>query len=290
MDHQRSSTAPSAGNLLRFVTSLVWRMKWLIGGMVVVLTALTFALLPANTDRVWSGRTILKVGLAPTIDYILLGTGEPMAAIDTTRNTVARISEKDFKDQVASRAAFDPTTAAASRSMVAASLRAIVVDNDRDISVELSAASAADVKAAFGALAAGIDHEHGKILNRRLQLLQAAINDATSRLAAIEKSTEGLNQRAFGADDGNSSHPSIFTVTPAASIPAWNTLQDRIQQDTNLKELSEPSRIRLEGDAYLSGPRSIGTLRMSIFAGGALLVAMIILTIIVNPPMRSPAD
>jgi hypothetical protein len=292
MDHHRSNTAPGAGNLLRLITSLVWRMKWLIGGMVLVLTALAFALLPAKTDQVWSGRTILRIGLAPTIDYILLRSGEPMATIDLPKNTVARISEKDFKDQVAGRAAFDPATAAASRSMVAASLRAMVLDSDREISIELSAASAADVKAAIQAVTAEIQHEHGEILNRRLELLQTDIHEITTRLAVIEKSSERLNERAFapGSDDGNSSHSTIFTLTPAAAIPAWNSLQDRLQQETILKKLSEPSRMRPEGDILLSGPRSVATLRVSLLAGVFLLVTMIILTIIVSLPLRSSAD
>jgi hypothetical protein len=292
MDHQHSSAAPSARSVLIFVISLAWRSKWLIGGAVIVAAATAYALAQANTVQTWSGRTTLTIGLAPTPDYILHDSGAPTAVIETPRSTIARISDPIFRNKVLSRAAFEPATAAVSRPMVSSSLRAIDLNADRDVAVELSAGSAADVQAAFGAIAAEISQAHGEILNKRLQLLQNEINDAKSRIAVLEKSSDELNERIFNAASGenSASRVSVFMPGLAMSIPAWNELRDRIQRDTNLKELSEPSALHLETDAYLLMPRSVGALRASILAGLAMLVAMIVLTVVVNPLVRRPAD
>jgi hypothetical protein len=289
MDRQLSSAAPCAGGTINFMTSSVWRFKWLIGATIVV-AAVVIAAGLASTSQIWTGKTTLKIGLAPTTEHILQLAGPPMSVIETPRSTVARISDPIFRARVASHAAFETATAAASRSMVSSSLRAIVLDNDREIWIELSAASAADVQAAFRAVGAEIERAHSEILNRRLPLLQSTIDEAKSRIAAIEKSSERLNERVLSlvADSKNALPPSSIAPIAAASIPAWNDLQDRIQRDANLKELSEPSV--LESEIFLQGHRSMGTLRSSLLAGFGMLVAMIILTIVVSPRARSSAE
>jgi hypothetical protein len=215
-----------------------------------------------------------------------------VAAVETPRNAAARISNPVFKSRVVSQAAFEPATTAVSRALVSSSLRGIALEGDRDVSIELSAGSAADVQAAFRAVAAEIERAHSDIFNRRLQFLQARIDEAKSRIAVIEKSSDRLNDRIFSAtsDEKTQSRPSILAPTPATSVPAWNELQDRIQLDTNLKQLSEPSVLRLEADTSIVGPRSVGTLRSSLLAGLAMFIAMIVLTIVVSPPVRTSAD
>ncbi len=285
MNKQPSSVAPDVVSVLKFVAALAWRAKWLIGVASIVAAAVAFALVRADTVQVWTGKTTLTIGLSPTADYILQGNGPLTSTIDTPRSTVARISDPAFKNQVVSRAAFEPATAAVSRSLVSSSLRGIVLEGEREVAIELSAGSAADVQAAFRAIAAEIDRTHGEILKRRLQLLQSRIDEAKSRVALIETSNERLNDRFFNVspDEKTQVRPLIFNLVPAASIPAWNTLQDRIERDTTLKELSEPSVLRLENYTFLM-PRSTNALKASILAGLAMLAAMIVLTIVVNRP------
>jgi hypothetical protein len=292
MDRQLSGAAPDAGRVVNFVTSLLWRSKWLIGGVTLVATAVAFALAPANTGQIWTGKTTLTIGMAPPVDYILQLSGPAMAAIEKPRDAVARISDPEFRRQVVRRTAFEPATAAVSQSMISSSLRAIASESDRDVLVELSAGSAADVQAAFGVVAAEIDRAHNEILNRRLQLLQGRIDDAKSRLAAIEKSAERLNDRIVGAltDEKNPSRPLVLAPILAAAIPAWNDLQNNIQSDRNLKELSEPSVVHLDAAMSMQAPRSMGTLKFSLLAGFGMLVAMIVLTVIVSPSVRPSAE
>jgi hypothetical protein len=292
MDHQPTSAAPDAGSVLKFVASTAWRSKWLIGIATIVVAALAFALAPTNTVEAWSGRATLRIGLAPASDYIMVKAGTPLALIEIQRDVVARISDPDFRQRVVSNAAFEPTTAAASRSMVFSSLRGIALDGDRDVAIELNAASSADVQAAFHSVATEIGKMHDAILNRRLEILRSRIENSKSRLAAIEQASGQLNDRIFNAvpDDKTASRTSIFVPIPAAAIPTWSDLQDRIEQDTNLKKLSEPSVLRLESDNYVTGSRSVRTLRFSLLAGLVMLFAMIVLTVVFSRPVRASAD
>jgi hypothetical protein len=291
MDRQPSCAPPDAEGVLKFVTRLVWRSKWLIGAATLVAASVAFALAQPNTVQAWTGKTILTIGLAPPIDYVLQGGGSPLAPIETRQNMAARISDPIFRKKVVNQATFEPATAGFSRAMVSSSLRGIAGESDRDVAVELTAGSAADVQAAFRALAAEVGQVHGDILNRRLQPLRARIEEAKDRIALIEKSSDRLNDRIFNAasNDKNQVHSSL-TPSPVTSTPAWNELHDRIQNDTNLTKLSEPSVLHLETDTYPLVPRSVEALRASLLAGLAMLMVMIALTIIISPPVRVPPD
>jgi hypothetical protein len=289
MDHQTSGTAPDAGSVLKFVAFRVWRSKRLIGAAVVIAAAATVALYQPDASQAWTGKTSLTIGLAPPTDYVLAGAGSPLAPIETPRNAVARLSDPIFRNKVVNRAAFESPTAAFSRAMVSSSLRGIAGESDRDVTVELTAGSAADVQAAFRALADEISQVHGDILKRRLQFLQGKSDEAKRRIALIEMSSAAISNRLLGtgSDDRAQPTPSTSTSNLAPLVPAWNALQDRIQSDTNLARLSEPSVLHLEANTYFLASRSLGTLKASLLAGFGMLVAMIILTIVVGTPARA---
>jgi hypothetical protein len=290
MNDQPSGSAPGAGSVLKFIAAVLWRSKWLIGAAVIVTAAVIFALYQPSTVQAWTGKTTLRVGLAPPTDFLLATSGSPLTAIETPRNAAARISDPIFRNKVLNQAAFEPATAAFSRAMVSSSLRGVAGESDRDMEVELTAGSAADVQAAFRALAAEIGLEHGDILNRRLQYLRAQIAETKSRIALIEKAGDSLSDRIFNAASDNKSQEPTSTQAPLAALaPAWNTLQDRLQLDTSLEQLSEPSVLHLDANTYTLAARSVGTLRTSILAGLVMLAAIIILTIVVRARVQTSA-
>jgi hypothetical protein len=292
MDHQVPNAATDSGSGLRFVAALIWRTKWLIAVASFAAAAATFALYHPDTEQAWTGKTTLTIGLAPPVNYILQRSGPPLEPIESPRNLVGRMFDPVFRSEVLNEAAFASSTTALSRAMVSSSLRGVVGESDRDVAIELTAASAADVQAVLRALAAEIGKVHGDIFNQRIRLLQFRIDDAKSRLAAIEKISNRLNERIFdtSSDDKTQAHSTIVAPNSAASIPAWNELQDRILSDTNLAQLSEPSVLHLEANSYPLASRSLGTLRASLLAGLVMLAAMIVLTIVVSRPVRVSPD
>ena len=290
MNDQPSGSAPDAHGVLKFVAAVLWRSKWLIGAAVIVAATVIFALYQPGTVQAWTGKTTLTIGLAPPTDFLLAKSGSPLTPIETPRNAAARISDPIFRNKVLNQAAFESATAAFSRAMVSSSLRGVAGESDRDMEVELTAGSAADVQAAFRALATEIGVEHGDILNRRLQYLQAQIVETKNRIALIEQAGDSLSDRILNAASGNKSQEASSAQSPLAALaPAWNELQDRLALDTNLEQLSEPSVLHLDANTYTLAARSVSTLRASILAGLVMLAAIIILTVVVRGRVQTSA-
>jgi hypothetical protein len=290
--HQLPSTAPDAGNVLKFVVPLVWKSKWLIAAVAILAAAVSYALMASSKIEIWSGRAILTVGLAPASDFIAQKSGPAIAPIELPRRTVARLSDPAFKEMIVKQAAFEPATASISRSMVASSLRGVVLDKEREIAIELSAGSVADVQSAFRAIAAEIGAAHAAILDRQLEVVQNRINEDKGRIATIEQEIDELNRRVLKSTPSPMrNEPPRSSAMPmfAATISAWNELQSLVRNDTALKQLSEPTALRIETDHLVVTHRSIERLRASLLAGAGMLVAMIILTIVVSPPRRGDA-
>jgi hypothetical protein len=250
---------------------------------------LTYALM-ASKIEIWSGRAVLTVGLAPASDFIAQKSGPAVAPIEMPRRTVARLSDPTFQELIVKRTPFEPATASVSRSMVASSLRGIVLDKERDIAIELSAGSAADVQAAFRVIVAEISAAHTAILNRQLEVVQNRIDGDRGRLAAIEQEIGELNMRipkSMQFPKRNGPPRSPIAPIPVTTISAWNEVQSLIRDDMALHGLSEPTAMRIEADNIFVTHRSIERLRASLLAGTGMLVAMIILTIVVSPPKRA---
>ena len=291
MEHHHPSVAPDAGSVLKFVLPLIWRSSWLIAAAVILAATVTFALTSSGKVEIWSGRAILTVGLAPASDFIAQRSGSAVAPIEPSRRTVGRFSDPAFKALIVKRAAFEPATASLSRSMVSSSLRAVMLDNDREVAVELSAGSAADVQAAFREVATEIGAAHGEILNRQLQLLQGRIDTDKAMIAGLEQDMNELNDRtARSASRSSELVRSTTGILLATTISTWTSLQDRVNSDATVKQLSEPSILRTDPDNLVVTRRSIDRLRDSLLAGAGMLLAMIILTVVVSPSGRSTAN
>jgi hypothetical protein len=287
--HQLPSTAPDAGSVLKFVVPLIWKSKWLIVTAAILAATVTYALMAPGKIEIWSGRAILTVGLAPASDFIAQRSGPAVAPIETPRRTVARLSDPALKELIVKRSAFEPATASVSRSMVASSLRGIMLDKERDVAIELSAGSPADVQSAFRAIAAEIGTAHAAILDRQLEVVQNRIDADKSKIAAIEKEFGEVNDRIRKSmSPPKRNEPPRLPVAPmlVTTISAWNELQTLVRNDTTLKQLSESTALRVEADNLVVTHRSIDRLRASLLAGAGMLVAMIILTIVVSPPRR----
>ncbi len=263
-------------------TSLLWKFKWLLGGVAIVAIVVAFALAQLSATEVWSGRISITTGMAPTTNFLLL-SGEPaLQVIQPTRVSVARLSDPDFKSEVLNHTPFSAKTADLSRSLVWSSLRGIELNSDRDFAIEVTSASSADTETVLRAFGSEIIKLHRAVLDERLQILQDRIQQSRARLAAIEKSSDELADKLLGAsDDKKVPRAALFGF-----FPTWNGLLDGIQRDENLVKLCEPSTMHFEPGVSVQGPRRVAALRNSLLAGFAMLVAMLVLTIALNLPTR----
>lgn len=282
------SAAPNGKLVLRVVLSQVWKFRWLIAAATIGAAAATFVLSRSETPQVWTGKTILTIGMAPTTSYLIQEVGTGLSPVKTQREVIAEISDPLFKKKIIAQTAFRPATAAFSREMTSSSLRAVALNNERDIAVEVSAASDEDVQAVLRGLAAEIEKEHKEIIKQRLESVSAEVEDLQSRVALIEKTFEPISRAPDSvADEKSQSRPPMVTPDGWTSMRTWNDLKDRIRRGSNLIKFSEPTVFRAEPDSYPRAARSIGALLASILAGLGMLAAMIVLTIVVSSRPRA---
>jgi len=110
------------------------------------------------------------------------------------------------------------------------------------------------------ALAGEIGQRHNDILSRQLRLLQVRIDENANRIDQIQKFLGLLNRRAL--DNPYSTASKSPPVLPN-SISLWSELQERIQSDTNLVQLSEQTVVHAAPDTYLVASHSLEPLRAS---------------------------
>lgn len=290
MDNLTPTTAPDAAGVLGHVGSLIRPWRWLIGIACLLAFGLTLGFFRYGDVPAWTGKTIVRVGLVPGPEYLLQDNGPPLAPIESTRSLVARVSDPIFVTKVMAGAKFEPATAALSRKLAASSLRAVALEGDRNVSVEVSAGSSADVEAVFRSLADEIVSVHDAIGQKRLDALRANLTDMQRRVDFIEKSIVELGPRMLSVtrEGRDQSGPPVLVPNLGGAAEFWNKLRDRVQRNTNLLELTEKTVVYVEPDSYPRTERSIGPERAAILAGLAMLVAMVVLVIVTAPTRRYP--
>lgn len=288
MEHLAPRTSPDATGALRYVGSLVMQSRWLIVIACLLAFGLTLAFYRGGDVPAWTGKTIVKIGLAPPSDYLLLGNGPPIAPIESSRSLVARVSDPTFLTKVIGSTKFEPATASFSKELAGSTLRAVALEGDRTVAVEVSAGSGADVEAVFRSLADEISSAHDAISQRRLATLRGNLTDMQRRIDFLEKTITELGPRMLSTAREGRDQAGAPLLVPSLGRAAefWNKLRDRAQRDANLLELTEKTVIYVEPGSYPQTKRSIEPGRAAILAGLAMFAAMIVLTILTAPRRR----
>jgi hypothetical protein len=68
---------------LKDILSRIWNFKWLIAAASIVAASVTFALSRSDPGQIWTGKTNLTIGTAPTKSYLFQEAG---SAHDPLRN------------------------------------------------------------------------------------------------------------------------------------------------------------------------------------------------------------
>ncbi len=292
MEQLADTTAPDTRSVLRYVGARIKRARWLL--MIASFLAFGFAAVSFGTNRtpIWTGRTIIKIGLAPSQDFLVQESGPPLAPIETSRNLVSRISDPMFQTKVLDRALLEPATAEDSKRLVKASLRAIALEGDRNVAVEVSAATKADIDTVLQSLATEIDKVHEGIAQRRLEALRAILADLQSRSEFIEKSMTETLPRILVAPPAQAQdiYGSPVTPTRAPVAEFWSKLRDRVQRYKTLLELNEKTVTYAERGSYPKSERLTGPGAISLLTGLIMLVAMGGLAVVTAPKERNSAE
>lgn len=288
MEQLTPKTSSDATGVLRYVSSLIGPSRWLIGIACLLAVGLTLVFYSADNVPAWTGKTIVRIGLVPGFDYLLQDSGSPLEPVESNRSLVSRVSDPIFRIKVMGAAKFEPANAVVSKKLATSSLRAVALEGYRDVSIEVSAASSADVNSVLQALADEIIRTHDAIIQRRLERLRANLTDLQSRIGFIEKSFTELGPRMLGVTrdgpDQAGAQSSAPNLTGAAEF--WSKLRDRAQRTANLLELTEKTVIYVDPDSYQLSKRTIAPIRAALVAGLAMLAAMITLIVVVGAHRR----
>lgn len=283
-----TATASDARSVLKYVASLVVGWRWLIAISCVLVIGVAFAFFRLSGGPVSTGMTIIRIGLTPGIDYLLQGSGAPLAPIESNRDLVARISNSVFLAKVVGEAKFAPETADHSRQIASSSFRAVALEDARNVRLEVSAASRNDVAAILAAFAEQIASTHDAIVQRRLDALRSNTEDMRRRVDFLEKTVGEASQNVLrppreGRDQAGDS---VLLANVAEAVSSWNAMKDRVQRNTLLLEFSEKTVVHLEPGLVLTTDRMVAPAKAALLAGLAMFLAIVALVILSAPSSR----
>jgi hypothetical protein len=222
---------------------------------------------------VWRLRTIFHIGASINPAPIIDGTSNGEGTIESYRTVIALISTPAFRVIVASTSEFQQGTAALSRRLVYATLRPHALDNnDEDVEIDLTAASAADCLAAYRTIAHQIEQRHAALFDENARQLQAAIDDYRERSMQLKKWEDAVVQ-----PDGQVSTEADHRKHDLGE--AWSESSERLRRLEAAKLVLKPTTFPPESDVYLNGPLANNTVRLSALAGLAVLLCAFILTL-----------
>jgi hypothetical protein len=202
---------------------------------------------------------------------VIEGSANPEGTLERYSVVVALISNPVFRDTVAGTSEFQPASAALSKRLVFNTLRAHSLDNNvDDVEIDLTAASAADCRAAYRTIARQIEQRHALLFDENAKLLQAAIDDYRDRSIQLKTWEDAAlkpgDHAAAGAD------------RPKSNLGAsWNETREQLRRLEAMKPLMKPTVFPPESEVYVNGPLSNNTVRLSALAGLAVILCACIL-------------
>jgi hypothetical protein len=222
---------------------------------------------------VWRLRTIFHIGSSINPTAVLEGSPDAEGTLERYSIVVALISTPVFRDTVAGSSEFQPDSAALSKRLVFNTLRAHALDNNvDDVEIDLTAASAADCRAAYRTIARQIEQRHALLFDENVKLLQAAIDDYRERSIQLKRWEDAAVQPGYQASTGGDRPKSDLGV-------AWEENSEHLRQLEAMKPLLQPTIFPPESQVYVNGPLSNNTVRLSALAALAVILCAFILTL-----------
>jgi hypothetical protein len=247
--------------------------KMAIVGLLTLCAASAVWFLCRPGPPVWRLRTIFHIGSSINPTSVIEGSPNPEGTLERYSVVVALISNPVFRNTVANTSEFQSASAALSKRLVFDTLRAHALDdNVEDIEVNLTAASAADCRAAYRTISRQIEQRHALLFDENVKLLQAAIDEYRTRSVQLKKWEDAAAQPGYQASTGTDRSKSGLGA-------AWNETSEHLRRLEAMKPLMKPTSFPPESEVYVNGPLSNNTVRLSALAGLAVILCAFILTL-----------
>jgi hypothetical protein len=240
----------------------------ILGALLLCLAVLTLYVLPADPP-VWTVRTAFTIGSSVDPNSVINGSPAPQGLVEGYRLVVALISTPVFRQTIANTSQFESQSASRSKQLVFDTLRAHP-QSDSSIEIEFTAASPADCRAAYRAIADRIEQRHAVFFEQNVKLLQASIDDYKARSVQLKQWEDAYLQPGDQPSANGKDSKSGLGV-------AWNDTRERLRRLEAAKLLLTKTTFPPESEVYVNGPLSRGTVRSSALAGLAVLFAVLLL-------------
>jgi len=222
---------------------------------------------------VWRLRTIFHLGFSIDPAPVIAGTSNGERTIEQHRAVIGLISSRVFRDAVVGTSEFQQNTAALSRRLVFATVRPHELDNNNtDVEIDLTAASAADCLAAYRTIAREIEQRHARLFEENAKQLQAAIDNYRGRSMQLKK----WEDAAIRPGDQVSTQSDQARRDLGAD---WSETMERLRRLEVAKLALKPTTFLPESEVDVTGPIVNNTVRLSGLAGLAVLLCVLILTL-----------
>jgi hypothetical protein len=253
-------------NMFLEMQNLTVRSKVGIFGLLALCFACAIWFLCRPDPPVWRVRTTFHIGMTVSPAAVIEGFPILQGTLEGYSSVVALISTLAFRDTIAGASEFEANSAGLSKRLVFDTLRAHALDhNDKDVEIDLTAASAADCRAAYRTIAHQIEQRHALLFDENARQLQAAIDDYRERAVQLAKWKD-----AEGQPDDKASPDADSTKTRLG--PIWNETREHLRQLEAVRALMTPTTFPPEAKIYVDGPLTNNTVRLSALAGLAVVL------------------
>lgn len=251
------------------VKAMLVRSKAAILGALMLCLAVLILYVSRPDPPVWTLRTAFTIGTSVNPESVIAASPTSQGQIEGYRIVIALISTPVFRQTIADTSQFEPGSSALSKRLIFETLRAHD-QPDNSIEIELTAASAADCRAAYRAVAEQIERRHTDLFEQNLKLLQASIDDYKDRSVQLKQWEDSYLQA------GNQP-PASEKDSKSGLGMAWNDDREHLRRLEAAKLLLTKTSFPPESQVYVNGPLSRNTVRWSALAGLAVLFAALLL-------------
>jgi len=233
---------------------------------------------------VWRVRTTFHIGMSASPAAVIEGSLNLGGTIEGYSSVVALISAPAFRDAIAAASEFEAGSAALSKRLLFATLRAHALDhNDQDVEIDFTAASAADCRAAYRTIAERIGQRHAGLSAQSAKTLQVAIDDYRERAAQLAKWEDARIQPGDKAS-ANADR------TKSGIGQSWSETREHLRRLEAVKSLMTPTTFPPEAEVHVEGPLVNNTVRLSALAGLAVILCAFVLALALETRASRPRN
>jgi hypothetical protein len=220
---------------------------------------------------VWRLRTAFRIGMSVSPAAVIAGSPNAQGTIERYASVIALISTPVFRDDIAGASEFETGSAGLSKRLVFNTLRAHAFDHDdEDIEIDLTAASAADCRAAYRTIVERIGQRHSGLSAQSAKTLQVAIDDYRERADQLAKWEDARIQ------PGDKASAEADRAKSGIAL-SWSEAREHLRQLEAVKSLMTPTTFPPEAEVYIEGPLVNNTVRLSALAGLAVILCAFVL-------------